>query len=122
MKAAIYIRVSSEAQAEGASLSEQKRQCQEYAENKGYEIAYHFKDVAPGTQLNKRPEFKRMLQEAENFDILIAWREDRLYRGFLNSGFIEVMRLVEAKKINIELAICISRIRAMAMSLSETTV
>jgi DNA invertase Pin-like site-specific DNA recombinase len=105
-RAVIYIRVSTESQTEGASLTEQERDCRNHADKKGYEVLEVFRDVGSATSVKKRPEFKRMLGNAQvgRFDVVLAWREDRLYRGYMDTGFMDLMRLIQDEKIDIELA------------------
>ena len=82
MKAAAYIRVSTAEQEDGASLTEQKRDIEEYCNLKGYELVYAYQDIASGASRN-RPQFKQMLKEARTgaFQTIVAWKADRLYRG-----------------------------------------
>jgi site-specific DNA recombinase len=82
MKAATYIRVSTAEQEDGASLTEQKRDIEEYCSLKGYELVYTYQDIASGASRN-RPLFQQMLREARTgaFQIIVAWKADRLYRG-----------------------------------------
>ena len=112
-RAAIYIRVSSEMQAEKASPVEQERDCRAYAEAKGYRVVEVYRDVEryrvkgrlvePSGTRTERPGLLRMLADAERgvFDVAIAWREDRLYRGL--RAMLNVLDLVEAGKLDIEL-------------------
>lgn len=105
-RAAIYTRVSTEEQGKKASPQEQENDCRALAESKVYEVVEVYRDIGSGTSTKHRPAFLQMLKDAESgkFDVLLAWREDRLYRGYLDTGFIDLMRLVEPKKITIELA------------------
>jgi DNA invertase Pin-like site-specific DNA recombinase len=82
MKAAAYIRVSTAEQEDGASLTEQKRDIEEYCNLKGYELVATYQDIASGASRN-RPQFKAMLKDARTgaFQIIVAWKADRLYRG-----------------------------------------
>jgi site-specific DNA recombinase len=92
-RAAIYIRVSSEAQGEKASPKEQEADCLDYCQNHGYPVFDVYRDVdkyrvggktvEPSATRSDRPQLKRMLADGDagQFDVIIAWREDRLYRG-----------------------------------------
>lgn len=84
--AVIYIRVSSEHQAEKSSPEEQERDCLKLAEENNLAVIDIYRDtqkyragsrsVEPsGTRLD-RPELQRMLQDAQKglFDTIIAWR------------------------------------------------
>lgn len=83
-KAAIYTRVSSDAQdsQDSVSLTEQLTSCQAYADRQGYEVLRTYQDVQSGTDA-KRAGFQAMLADARagKVDVLIAWRQDRLLRG-----------------------------------------
>src|SRR5918996_4007150 len=82
MKAAAYIRVSTAEQEDGASLTEQKRDIEEYCNLKGYELVCAYQDIASGASRN-RPQFRAMLKDARTgaFQTIVAWKADRLYRG-----------------------------------------
>ncbi len=81
MKAAIYARYSSDKQSEN-SIEDQNRNCEQYAEKKGWEIINKFADYAITGTTRARPEYLRMLEEAEKdaFDVLIVDDLSRLSR------------------------------------------
>src|SRR5512138_3218674 len=106
-RAAIYIRVSSEGQAKERAKAKdgepeaktspvaQERECREYCEQHGYIVVEPvYRDikkyqvgkrlVEPSGTRADRPGLKQMLADARagNFDVIVAWREDRLYRGY----------------------------------------
>lgn len=112
--AAIYIRVSSEHQAEKSSPEEQERDCLKLAEENDLTVIDVYRDtqkyrtgnrlVEPsGTRLD-RPELQRLLQDAQKgvFDTIIAWREDRLYRGL--KSMIQVLDVIQENKLFVLLA------------------
>lgn len=113
MKAVIYIRVSSSLQAQKASPKEQERDCREYAKSKDYDVIHVYRDieqyrvknrfVEPSGTRSDRPRMLQLLKDAESglFDVVIAWREDRLYRGI--RPMLKVLDIVEAGHANIEL-------------------
>ena len=82
-----YIRVSSREQAteDKASLEVQQRDCEAYCRRKGYDIVCSpYVDVQSGTDSRKeRAAFEQMLEDARKgaFDIIVAWRPDRLFRS-----------------------------------------
>ena len=85
-KAAIYARVSTGKQAAGElSLPDQKRQCQNFAETKGYEIAAEFVDAGVSARTDKRPEFQRMINLAcaahRTFDAILVHSQSRFARN-----------------------------------------
>lgn len=123
-RAAIYVRVSSEGQAkkktadgqeiEKTSPQAQEKQCRELAERQGYVIVTVYRDiekyrvgnrlVEPSGTRNDRPGLRAMLAGADagKFDVLIAWREDRLYRG-VNRAMLDINERVSKGAITIEL-------------------
>jgi site-specific DNA recombinase len=113
-RAAIYIRVSTEAQSEKISPEIQERDCAEYCQKKDYQVVEVYRDVEkyrigsrliePSGTRNDRPQLRRMLADADAgaFDVLIAWREDRLYRG-VNRAMLEISDRVSQKIIEVEL-------------------
>ncbi|MHC1740156.1 MAG: recombinase family protein [Anaerolineaceae bacterium] len=112
--AAIYIRVSSEHQAEKSSPEEQELDCLRMAKENNLSVVEIYRDtqkyrtgnrlVEPsGTRLD-RPELQRLLHDAQKgvFDTIIAWREDRLYRGL--KSMIMVLDIIQENKLNVLLA------------------
>jgi len=92
-KAVIYIRTSSEAQGEKASPAEQEADCRSLAKDNGLTVVRVYRDVEkyrvkkklvePSGLRSDRPGLLAMLKDAAKgeFDVILAWREDRLYRG-----------------------------------------
>ncbi len=113
-RAAIYVRVSSEKQAEKVSPETQENDARALCERQGYIVIEVYRDtekyrangrlVEPSGTRNDRPQFKRMLADADagRFDTIIAWREDRLYRG-VNRAMLEISERVKSKTIEVEL-------------------
>ncbi len=113
-RAVIYVRVSSEKQAEKASPETQEADCRAHCERQGYTVVGVYRDiekyrvggkvVEPSGTRSDRPRFLRMLQDADAgyFDVLVAWREDRLYRG-VTSAVIALKERVKAGIFNIEI-------------------
>jgi site-specific DNA recombinase len=82
VKAAIYCRVSTDAQEhEGTSLQTQLESCRNYCQNKGYEVAYHFSEAYSGLTL-ERPKLSelRELVRAGDIDVVVVYCLDRLSR------------------------------------------
>ncbi|HOM68075.1 MAG TPA: recombinase family protein [Brevefilum fermentans] len=112
--AAIYVRVSSEHQAEKVSPEEQEIECRKLAEEMGLSIINVYRDTQKfrvGTRLfepsgtrTDRPGFLQMLHDATDgkFDTLIAWREDRFYRGL--KAMILFLEVIQESRINVFLA------------------
>ncbi len=83
-RAASYIRVSTEKQAEEdrVSLGEQQKDIATYCESKGYTIVKKYQDVGSGAS-KRRPSFQQLLRDTQDdvFDVIICWKSDRLSRG-----------------------------------------
>ncbi|MDP1624604.1 MAG: recombinase family protein [bacterium] len=92
-RAVIYIRTSSEIQGERSSPVEQESDCRRLAKEKGLQVVRVYRDaekyrvgnklVEPSGSRSDRPGLLVMLKDAsrDEFDVILAWREDRLYRG-----------------------------------------
>ena len=92
-RAVIYVRTSSEQQGEKNSPVEQEADCRAFAEKQGLVVVNVYRDIERYRVKNKwvepsgtrydRPGLLAMLRDAadDQFDIILAWREDRLYRG-----------------------------------------
>jgi len=112
--AAIYVRVSTLDQAQGASPEEQEFDCKKIAESKGLTVLNIYRDIEkykvgkkmvnPSGKYSDRPQFKQMLKDGydEKYGNIIVWREDRLYRG-ITIATVDFIKLVEDKKINVEI-------------------
>jgi site-specific DNA recombinase len=87
MRAAIYIRVSTEEQAkEGFSLSAQRERLEAYAKSQGWDIVGYYADEGVSAKDTNRPELKRMIDDIKNgrIDIVLVYRLDRLTRSVLD--------------------------------------
>lgn len=93
---AIYARYSSHAQRE-ESIEQQINACMAKARELGVEIVETYSDKAISGKTDKRPQFQRMLRDAEKgkFKFLFAWKSNRLGRNMLNAMVTEE-RLNEA--------------------------
>jgi DNA invertase Pin-like site-specific DNA recombinase len=113
-KAAIYIRTSSESQAEKASPTEQESDGRFLAKAKGLVVIRVYQDiekyrvknklVEPSGLCSDRPGLLAMLQDASKseFDVILAWREYRLYRGLRT--MLMVLEAIQQYNITIRLA------------------
>ena len=81
-RAAIYCRVSSEAQEDGASLDEQERICRDYAAQHGLAVVDVYREVYDGEEI-ERPVLRQLLAAGKrgDADAVIVWKQDRLGRG-----------------------------------------
>jgi site-specific DNA recombinase len=114
LRAVIYIRTSSEIQGGKSSPSEQEGDCQTMAKEKGLQVVRVYRDVEkyrignklvePSGSRSDRPGLLAMLKDAsrDEFDLILAWREDRLYRGI--RAMLMVLETVQDYKIEILLA------------------
>ena len=87
MKAVIYARYSSDNQRE-ESIEGQFRECQSFAERKGYSVIRTYIDRAlSGTRADNRPEFQQMISDStlREFQYVIVWKIDRFSRDKFDS-------------------------------------
>jgi len=87
MKAAIYIRVSTEEQAkEGYSISGQMKKLKAYCISQGWEVAGIYPDEGISAKDMKRPELQRMIKDIEKGEVncVLVYRLDRLTRSVLD--------------------------------------
>ena len=113
-RAVIYVRTSSEQQGEKSSPVEQEADCRKLAAEHGLTIVHVYKDIEKYRVKNKlvepsgtrydRPGLLTMLTDAsrDQFDVILAWREDRLYRGM--RSMLQVLEATQEHKITIMLA------------------
>jgi site-specific DNA recombinase len=113
-RAVIYVRTSSEHQGEKSSPAEQEADCRQLAADKGLVIVNVYRDiekyrvrtklVEPSGTRSDRPGLLAMLNAAERdeFDIILAWREDRLYRGM--RAMLLILETIQEHKITVMLA------------------
>ena len=103
MRAALYARVSSRAQAEEdkVSIGEQFAEMEAYCERQGYETVGRYQDVGSGST-KRRPDFQRMLDDARGglFEVILCWKSDRLSRGIYPAAAL--MEVVEAYQLHLE--------------------
>jgi site-specific DNA recombinase len=112
--AAIYIRTSSEHQAEKASPEEQEADCRRLAEEHGLTVVDVYRDIEryragkrlvdpSGTRVD-RPALVAMLKDAAagKFGTILAWREDRLYRGM--RAMLLVLETIQENNLQVLLA------------------
>ena len=112
-RAVIYIRISSESQGENSSPIEQEIDCR-LAEEKDLQVVHIYRDlekywvgnklIDPLGSRSDRPGLLAMLKDAaeDEFDVILAWREDRLYRRI--QAMLIVLDIVQDYKIEILLA------------------
>jgi DNA invertase Pin-like site-specific DNA recombinase len=113
-RAVIYIRTSSEMQGEKSSPVEQEADCRRLAQEQGLTVVRVYRDVEkyrvgnkqvePSGSRSDRPSLLAMLKDAtrDEFDVILAWREDRLYRGL--RSMLTVLETIQDYTIEILLA------------------
>jgi DNA invertase Pin-like site-specific DNA recombinase len=113
-KAVIYIRTSSEVQGEKASPNEQESDCRSLAKEKRMTVVRVYRDIEKYRVKNKlvepsgsradRPGLLAMLKDASRrkFDVILSWREDRLYRGL--RAMLVVLESIQQYNITILLS------------------
>jgi site-specific DNA recombinase len=86
VKTAIYIRVSTEEQAEeGFSLEAQKDRLVAYCEAQGWDIVDVYADRGyTGRKVTTRTEYRRMMLEKDRWDVVLVLKMDRIHRNSKN--------------------------------------
>ena len=98
-KVAVYIRVSTEEQArEGYSLGAQEQALRLYCTAMDFEIYDFYIDDGFSGRNTRRPAYRRMMSEIENWDSILVLKMDRIHRNTKN--FIEMMDLLNKKDKN----------------------
>ena len=94
-KGVIYARYSSHAQKD-ASIEQQVSEAQAYAAELGIQIYEVYADRAISGKTDQRPNFQRMMKDAEKgkFHFVIAWKSNRMGRNMLQA-MINEARLQE---------------------------
>ena len=88
MRAVIYARVSTDKQKE-SSVDEQVRRCRQYCELRNYEVIEIFAENPEGNTSGMkldRPEYTRMMDMIEEWDIAVAYKLDRFHRNSSNAA------------------------------------
>ncbi|GMR10651.1 MAG: hypothetical protein BMS9Abin28_1472 [Anaerolineae bacterium] len=116
-RAAIYVRVSSERQAADDRVSPQAQldDCRELAEKRGYHVVAEISDITkyrskgrlvnPSGTRKDRPGYLELLRMARNgeIDMIVAWKEDRLYRGLYAAMPLSEMLDESGKALEVDL-------------------
>jgi len=97
MKAAIYIRVSTEDQ----TVQNQELALREYCQKEGYEIYQIYKDEGISGSKTSRPALDKMLTDMrnKNFDLIIVWKYDRLGRSTIH--LLQILEEMKSKGIRL---------------------
>lgn len=95
-RVAAYTRVSTEDQArEGFSLASQKQRLEAYCEARGWSVARFYVDEGHSGRSVKRPAYQKMMDESDQWDVLLVIKMDRIHRNSKN--FMEMMDALNAE-------------------------
>ncbi len=85
MRAALYLRVSTEDQArEGFSLDAQRKRLSAYCKARGWDVAAVYADEGHSGRDIKRPAYNRMMGERDSWDLILVLKMDRIHRNSVN--------------------------------------
>jgi site-specific DNA recombinase len=79
-----YLRVSTQEQVYGYSIENQRREIQEYCNQKGYNLIREYADLGKsGTAISGREDFQKLLADVEKEDIdsIVIWKLSRISRN-----------------------------------------
>lgn len=97
LRAAIYARISKDSEQSGLGVERQETDCRKLADLRGWEVDESWVIVENDTSATrgKRPKFERLIRGMESgaFDVVIAYRLDRLQRTLK-----DLIRMTEAHK------------------------
>lgn len=89
MRAALYVRVSTEDQAkEGYSLDAQIKRLEAYCRSRSWKISSIYRDEGYSGRNIIRPEYERMMKESDEWDVLLVLKMDRIHRNSVNFAFM----------------------------------
>ncbi len=85
LQAALYTRVSTEDQAtEGFSLEAQIEKLRSYCDARGWDVAGEYTDDGYSGRDDRRPAYRRMLEERARWDTILVLKMDRIHRNSRN--------------------------------------
>lgn len=85
MRAALYLRVSTEEQAaEGYSLDAQRMLLEDYCIAEGWDAVKVYEDDGYSGRNTKRPSYQRMMSEMDQWDLIVVIKMDRIHRNSRN--------------------------------------
>lgn len=85
MRAAIYVRVSTEDQArEGFSIAAQLKRLRSYCLARGWTVSSEYVDDGFSGRSAERPEYKRMMHDKDQWEVLVVLKMDRIHRNSRN--------------------------------------
>jgi DNA invertase Pin-like site-specific DNA recombinase len=90
LRVAVYLRVSTTEQAkEGYSLGAQLERLRNYCSAREWEVAREYVDDGYSGRSIKRPAYKSMMEEKDEWDMILVMKMDRIHRNSKN--FMEMM-------------------------------
>jgi DNA invertase Pin-like site-specific DNA recombinase len=85
VRAALYVRVSTDEQAEeGYSLGAQKEILENHAVAEGWDVCSIYEDDGYSGRGDRRPAYARMMEEMDLWDVLLVLKMDRIHRNSRN--------------------------------------
>ena len=86
MKVALYARVSTSDKDQNPDT--QLMQLRDFVQAQGWETFRQYVDYAPATDLLRRTEWRKLLDDASRrrFDLVLVWRMDRAFRSVLDAA------------------------------------
>ena len=100
-KVAIYARIS-QASEQSVSVDRQVATCRKYAEAHEWDVLETYVDEgtsATSLRIHERPAWSRFAAHADNFDVLLVWKLDRLSRR--NADFWNVAEELEERGVRL---------------------
>jgi site-specific DNA recombinase len=96
MRVAIYTRVSSQKQVkEGLSTEAQLKNLRDYCKLKDWTIYHEYIEQGKTGRNTNRPQYKQMIAELDQYDMILVYRLDRLHRSLINS--LRLLELLDSK-------------------------
>ncbi|TWL30562.1 recombinase family protein [Bacillus licheniformis] len=105
MRAAIYVRVSTEEQAkEGYSISAQIQRLEDFARSQDWVVFDHYIDDGYSAKNLNRPDMNRMIKDIRErkFDVVLVYRLDRMVRSV--SDLHELLELFDSNNVKFKSA------------------
>jgi site-specific DNA recombinase len=81
LRAALYIRVSTQEQVENYSIESQKERLEAFCKSKGWMVKDTYIDPGYSGSNIDRPALQRLLSELKNIDVVLVYKLDRLSRS-----------------------------------------
>jgi DNA invertase Pin-like site-specific DNA recombinase len=98
---AIYTRQSLDRSGEALAVSRQEAECRELADRNRWDVAQVYSDNDKSATNGRRPQWEKLLADLRNgqYDVLICWHTDRLYRRLRD--LVELVEIAEKRALRI---------------------